>query len=241
MSLVPAFRQLVAHSLAKASDVMHNLNLLRNRINGGLDQTNLDTTQALLNATMHGDLSGSADTMHTGESVELVDTDSHFSAPEVETALDEIGDALKMSGGSPTGGDPAKLIGYDYHATDETGMSVVIPANSGTTAIIVTITAWIEANGGTGNATRYLPIKINTTELSSQASPDAKFHLRHGTAGNVTASSMPCWIAYIDSTSYPALDMTIENTIAFGTKWDTTAGTGSISGYGPIGLKVEVI
>ena len=198
---------------------------------GGVDNADAMHTHSMggfsgtISAAQHGDLSGATSTMHTAESVVIVDSGGYYTSTDVEGALQEAGAAVATSSIS--------FQGYDYHATTAASCAVTVPANTASNGFIVTWGAFVNDSGGAGY---YLPIHIQSTgggyslDLSTAGSQDARFHIRGLSALNTELGDRTKFVAVNSTTTSGkgfTLDLTKDNTFSIGTEWGVGSAAGS--------------
>jgi hypothetical protein len=129
---------------------------------------NLNATVQLLNNTLHGYL-GTGSNYHDAGGIYV--PGSYWSANTVGAALDDIGSVIGFSGGAVAGSEIEKYVGFDFESNgaDYQNISIIVPADAATSAIIVQYGAKISVNGANpgDNASRFLPLKNNATDLST--------------------------------------------------------------------------
>jgi len=224
MALITFPFTLTNGALADATEVMADLNAIKTQVNGNLDATNLVGTSALITDTTHGDRSTAASTMHSGKQISIADAGGYFTAVNAETVLQEVG--LKM-GVAISGGGPMKFVAESYSEVAVTTPSVVVPANTASSALIVTMEIYIMSSSAVAQS-YHVPLKLNAVELSAQNVTPPFYQTDHrfgifkywhnlSTYGDLHKTCV------INTTTVPTFDKTVANTIAFGTETITTA------------------
>ena len=209
-----------------ATDVSGALTKIIAQLNGNIDLNNIKNA-GLLTAVTHGDLSGSTNKLHSAGSVELSSAvQGHTDLDDAVQALDALVDPTEL----PTGAGNLFYIGYGYHATDYTEVSISIPADLVTSAIVVVMQCYLADPYTGGVVTVYVPLKINDVELSSTTSRDPRFHIfdsDNSSDGYVGRTKSKTCV--INSSTYTDFSTVIQDdmTITFGTvteagDWATT-------------------
>ena len=214
------FKQLEDGEIGYGSDFMYNLNLI------GEWQRMLELPENGFGVGAHGDLSAIFTPFHSAASNVLADASDYYTATEVEAALAEIAEYV----GKKTAAGAANIvrcIGTDFHAADPTQCSIVVPADTATSAIIVHVKYKVVGIDGK------LPLYIGAVDLSSGGT-DPYFMIEHVHAPGVPTGTTCPGPFVLNATSYPALDLSIDNTISLG----ASLGTGVFSYFV---MMVEVV
>jgi hypothetical protein len=209
-----------------------NFTALANLLNGNLDEDNV----GYLGAESHGDRTAETVPYHSTESIVLTNTAGYFDGTTAEDALNEI--AEELDGIVADSGFVPVLIGSKHDDTVATttgavifaGCDIVVPANAAPNGIMVIMSAE-GGNGGLAGSVVAIPIRINSTDLSSYTG---------GLYPNIV--TQPRWhLVWLLTTSYlfPALNTqtlhatytpddgwnpAIENTVRVGTTTIGAAG-----------------
>lgn len=175
---------------ALGSEILATFEAIQDILNGGIVQANCDTTAALLNATMHGNLSASTSTMHSTGSVHAsVAIRSKTDLNDILVALDA--DLTTAEGDLTTAQadittlqaqavSAAKYIGKAYHATDETAAYVTVTAGDATNAVIIMTTSYLNTNAFNGDVE--CALYVNNEDLAAAVGTDEYKKKAYGTA-----------------------------------------------------------
>ncbi len=220
-----------------SANLRTNFTRITDMFNGNITQAECKTTAQLLNNTMHGNL-GTGSNKHDADEIYLEDTGSYYSGATPETALQDIGALLDMSGGSSSAnGRTVRWIGHDrdFSTTSLTAtptVSVAVPAGTTAVGIKVELTARLgtSANPSSTGTNVYIPLAYNTgsgaTALSSSGTPNARWHMENneGDASACSRTKVLYWLA----TDTPAWDNTNEVTLTLAASWRGGEGIATI-------------
>jgi len=126
-------------------------------------------------------------------------------------------------------GVPGKLIGVAWHDVDPSMTEVTIPEFAATNAIVVVMRCYIFLNNSGISVARNVPLMLNGVDLSTQISPDWKFHIRRGVVANNGESGDHEMTMIINPATVTGIDFTVPNIVRVGNPWDETTG-GALSG-----------
>ena len=191
MSLIGALIKLKAGTKAKAAEVMHNFDLIRDKVNGQLDLTNMNLGTGGFGAEGHGDLSALTDPFHIAQSVKF--SSSMFVAVNVHTALEE----LAVHTGLGTDISTMSNILYFDTVYDSTGaysngqtptMKITVPETLHTKGIIAMVSCRSTTLNSNGSVL-HVPLAINGTALDLVGSPNGKYYLGGGHSGGETLNT----------------------------------------------------
>jgi hypothetical protein len=207
-----------------AAQANQNFTDLVNYINALWGASDLKN-EALLNTTKHGNLG--TGNLHNSSQNYVLDTANHFLGTDIETVLAELGVVLNMTGGTSALAIE-KYVGYDYDATTATDCSVVVPANSAKSKILISFGCFVSIVGVAANQAYNIPLTLNGTGLSATgAGRNQRFDIGMSIGSSTDINMDINKTAELSAVTYPTLNLTIDNTISFGTPFDVVDGTGA--------------
>jgi hypothetical protein len=222
---------------AEAADVMSDLNYLLGLFNG--------SNPWPFTAGSHGDLSATTTTMHTA--IAIAYANAKVTGTNLKAAVDELVTWLNYDKSDPTK-KPEKKVGLVRDNTVYTAVSgagsysagslkITVPANTASTKLVVKWGAYASVNGAAGGAiSLFVPLRVETTDLSTSGSPDPNYHVLHGYSGDSGASATcPMMVTELAS---PTVDLTAEQDISIGTIFATIAGGASLAQLTQMWLEV---
>lgn len=218
---IEEFIELTDGEDALASEVMHNLNLLRDW------QVALEVPTGGFGVAWHGDWSTIYTPFHSAASVILQDSSDYYAATTVEDALSEIATTGYM-----------KFVGYS-HSDTAASCTVTVPADTAKTAIVAFLSCTLQTTGASAAQDSHVALTLkvgagSAHALSDAANPDYRFerYISNSTTSDIQAPmslQMVLTTAILATNSYiTSIDFEVDNiltaTAPYGTDSADTNG-----------------